>query len=109
VTAAALAADRVTLKSALLRPVFPSTTLASAMLRPGKASSSRIVPVPVPLAMVAKTGAEIPRVKLSVASETRSDLIDTVIVRVATPSGKLRVPDVAVKSLPAAAVPSDVA
>ena len=53
VIACALAFDRLTVKTKAVVPLLPSSRLTSLMLMDGWLSSLRIVPRPVPSAMVA--------------------------------------------------------
>jgi hypothetical protein len=103
-----LAAESVRLKTALVVPELPSVTLASPAETVGVASSSRIV-----------TGSRSPTSplagfwramkKLSSGSSSRSPKMRTLTDCSEAPGAKVRRPEAASKSLPAAAVPAKVA
>ena len=106
---------RLTVKTA--NGSAPSVTVTLFTLRlgvslsvpPAPVPSSRIVPVPTAVAIVAFTGPLSVTVKLSLISKIESLRIATVSVWLVTPGAKLSVPLPAVKSAPLAAVPPDVA
>ena len=72
-------------------------------------SSVVIVPVAVARAMVAPDGLDNVTVSVSVGSTVASPVTATVTVCEITPGAKVSVPEAAVKSCPAVAVPLDVA
>jgi hypothetical protein len=80
---------------ALVFPLLPSTTATSSIESDGGGSSSRIVPNPLPSAIVALTAFERTTVYVSSASSRRSPLTCTVKVRDVSPAGIVSVPLVA--------------
>jgi hypothetical protein len=78
--AAGVANVRVTVNVNGVMPLFPSALLASAAAIDSEASSFRIVPVPVPAAIVAPLGFDSTTVNVSSGSTTVSPLTCTVTV-----------------------------
>jgi hypothetical protein len=77
---------------AFVFPVLPSTTATSLIESDGGESSSRIVPNPLPSAIVALTGFERTTVYVSSTSSRASPLTCTASVRDVSPSGTVSVP-----------------
>ena len=93
-----------------LVPLFPSLIATLLTFTAGTVSLSTIVPTPVESAMVVPAdGLERPTVKVSVASNTLSPTILTMMTPVKDPAGMVRVPEAVVKSEGATAVPGAVA
>ena len=109
VTALPLAADRVTVKVAVVVPALPSVTVTSLTDRVGAASSSVIVPRPEPSAIVAFPGLERVMPKVSSISSSTSPFTVTVNVVVVEPAETVLLPLAATKSVPAVAEPAAVA
>jgi hypothetical protein len=80
-------------KVALVLPVFPSVTVLSPMLIRG--SSSTMVPIPWPSAMIAFVAPLRLTTNVSFGSASRSPLTITVIVPVVWPAGIVNVPEAA--------------
>lgn len=101
--------DRATVNVMLLVPELPSPTVELAMdtMRQvtGAASSFLIVPVAVALPRFAPLGFDSVTVKVSSGSTVVSPRALTVICWLVTPGENVSVPDAAVKSDPAVAVP----
>ncbi len=87
----------------------PSATEPSATERPGAGSSSLIVPVPEPSAMVAPAGEDKAMVNVSAGSSRASVTSAIGTVRVVAPGVKVSVPLAAAKSAGLPAVPALVA
>ena len=83
---------RVTVKTALTVPESPSVTVTSLTDRTGGASSSRIVPRPMPSAIVALLGSDRVTVKVSSSSSSVSLFTRMVSCLVVTPALKTRLP-----------------
>ena len=88
----ALGALSVTVKFAFTVPELPSVTVTSSIERDGSPSSSRIVPMPWPSAIVAFVGPERLTKYVSLLSFSRSPLTRTVTVLVVWPAAKVTVP-----------------
>ena len=86
-----LANERLTVKTALLVPELPSTTLTSLMEIAGP-SSLPIVPVPSALVIVPELALERWTVNVSFASSVVSPQTGTVTVWVPLPEGNVRLP-----------------
>src|SRR4051794_31153776 len=104
-----LAADRMTRQGADVVPALPSETAVSTTDSVGIASSLRMVPVAELLTREALTAPDRFRVNVSSDSYVASPTTGTETVRDVWPGAKVRVPLVAVKSPPDAAVPAAVA
>ncbi len=87
-----LAFDRVTVKLAVVVPLFPSVTLTSLIVI-DTASSSLIVPTPWASVIVALTALVRLTLKVSFPSSSVSPLTVTAIVWLVWPAVKVRVPD----------------
>jgi hypothetical protein len=85
-----------TTKCAFTEPVSPSRTLVSPTDTTGGLSSSRIVTVPVPVAMFACSGSDSATVNCSSPSMRSSPTIETGIDAVVVPGRNVMVPEVAV-------------
>src|SRR5437879_12313592 len=104
-----LAFDRLTVKGKAVVPggvllVVPSGLTTSSMESAGWVSSFWIVPVPVPLAIVALVAADRVTVKVSSGSNVVSALTGTVIVLLVSAGAKVSVPFGRRYSLPAVVV-----
>jgi hypothetical protein len=88
VTVWPLGLDRETVKFALTVPDWPSVTVTSSTESDGKPSSSTIVPVPWPSAIVALTAVARLTTNASFASSVRSPLTVTLTVFVVSPAAK---------------------
>jgi hypothetical protein len=110
-TGAADGADNVTANHTVRDPTLPSTTVAFPIptATPLDGSSLRITPTPVAWPSVAPDGDDSLTVNTSVASTVVSPVTVTATKRVVAPAVNVNVPDTAVKSLPAVAVPDAVA
>ena len=101
-----LAALSVTEKLMATVPLSPSVTLAEPIETVGNASSSVIVPVPVPVKMVALVGLLNFTATVSFGSSKVSPFTVTAMLLVVSPAAKVKVPEVsASKSVPEVAVP----
>jgi hypothetical protein len=89
VTVCPLATDSVTVKFALVVPLFPSVTVALPTESDGGPSSSLIVPTPVASAIVALDGFERLSVNVSSNSSIRSPLTVTLTCFVVCPGVKV--------------------
>ena len=84
VTVFPLAAESETVNVAVVVPALPSARETSSIERAGAASSSLIVPIPEPSAIVALTGLDNVTVKVSLFSSTTSPFtVMTIVVLVA--------------------------
>jgi hypothetical protein len=82
----------VTVNVALVFPLLPSTTATSLIESDGGGSSSRIVPRPLPSAIVALTGFERTTVYVSSTSSSTSPFTCTITVCNVSPGGIVSVP-----------------
>ncbi len=104
-TGSPLAADRLTVNTALTVPLWPSVTVALPIPIVGAASLSTIVPRPLPSRIVALVGLVSVTVNVSSPSSRLSPSTDTVTCCVVAPGVNVSVPGAtAVKSVPATAV-----
>ncbi len=87
-----LGADRLTVNTASTVPESPSTTVTSSIERLGGGSSSSIVPVPCPTAIVAFVGLDSSTVNVSSNSSSTSPSTATAIVRLVAPGSNVSVP-----------------
>ena len=83
------------MKIAFAVPLLPSATVTSPIVMLGALSSSVIVPIPWPSAIVALTGSDRLAKKVSSISSRVSLVVCTVSVRVVVPGLKTRLPPVA--------------
>ena len=94
-TVSPLAAESDTVKVALTVPLSPSVTVTLLTESVGWASSSVIVPTPIPSAIVTLDGFDRLSVNVSFASSSVSPWTRTVTCFVVSPAAKLSVPEVA--------------
>ena len=87
-----LAAESETVNVAVVVPALPSVTVTSSIDRVGDASSSVMVPVPEPSAIVALPGLDSPTVKVSFASSVTSPFTVMATVAVVAPAAIVRLP-----------------
>ena len=82
------------MKVSAVEPSFPSVTLGESMERTGRESSSRMVPVPVPITIAAPEAFERFTTTVSSDSTAVSPVTETVTVRLVSPGAKASDPAV---------------